>query len=459
MGNDKITKRKSRFDAIAAKALGLWQYFNNGIWSDTRRSLWLNILRTLNLSINSFLSRDIQSRACAMTYRTLLAVVPALALLLAIGRGFGMQTVLEDELFRVFPAQRQAISYGIRFVDSYLQQSSEGVFVGVGIAFLLWTLISLIGNMEDDFNLIWGQTAGRSIWRKITDYTAMLLILPVLMICGSGISLLLSSTLDTLFNFDFMTPVLTVVFEVASWVVTWLFFAAVYKLLPNTKVKMQNALVSGVIAGTGFMVLQWLFVSGTLYVTKYNAIYGSVAFVPLMLLWMQLTWVVCLAGAVICYSSQNVFAFSFDREVASISPGYHARAILAVATIATRRFVADCGPVTTRDFMEAYDLPARMVTNTTDLLFRAGVLAKVLLPNHKDVYGYQLSVDPSTFTVGMLARRINDVGSSQFVPYFDSNFRGVEETASVLEKNFFECADAMLIKDIQISDKELQHSI
>ncbi|MDE5632200.1 MAG: YihY/virulence factor BrkB family protein, partial [Muribaculaceae bacterium] len=266
--SDSIKQKQSL--TIIDKAMRLWTYFNSGIWSDTRRSWWINALRTLNLSINSFLNRDIQSQACAMTYRTTLAVVPALAMLIGIGRGFGIQNVLEEELFRLFPAQHYAIKYGIQFVDSYLKQSSEGIFVGVGIAFLLWPLISLISNMEDTFNLIWGQVPSRSIWRKITDYTAMLLILPVLLICASGISLLLSSTLNSIFHFEFMTPVISILLEVASWIMTWLFFAAIYLLLPNTKVKIKNAMISGVLAGSAFIVLQWLFVSGTLYVTRYN---------------------------------------------------------------------------------------------------------------------------------------------------------------------------------------------
>ena len=162
-----------------------------------------------------------------MTYRTMLAIVPALALMLAIARGFGIQNILQQELYRLFPAQRVAIQYAMNFVDSYLAQTSEGIFVGVGIVFLLYTLISLISNVEDSFNLIWGQKAGRSIWRKLSDYTAMLLILPVLMLCASGISILLSSTLNTLFNFSFMTPVISAALEGASMLMTFLFFTAV----------------------------------------------------------------------------------------------------------------------------------------------------------------------------------------------------------------------------------------
>ena len=268
--------------SIVERATTLYNYLTTGIWSDPRRTWWINVLRIVNLSVKSFLNRDIQSQACALTYRTMLAVVPALALLLAIGRGFGMQDLLQSELYKLFPAQHMAITYAMNFIDSYLKQSSEGLFVGVGIVFLLWTLISLIGNVEDTFNLIWGQKNGRSIWRKLSDYTAMLLILPILMICASGLSILLSSTLNAIFNFEFMTPVIAALLEGAQCLMTFLFFTAVYMLIPNTKVKFKNAFISGTISGIGFLVLQWLFVTGTLYVTKYNAIYGSFAFIPLL---------------------------------------------------------------------------------------------------------------------------------------------------------------------------------
>ncbi|MDE6468804.1 MAG: YihY/virulence factor BrkB family protein [Muribaculaceae bacterium] len=153
---DKTPQKVSRFQRLITGATSAWNYFNTGVWSDPRRKWWINVVRTLNLSINSFLNRDIQTQACAMTYRTLLAVVPALALILAIGRGFGIQSVLQEELYHLFPAQKVAIQYAMNFVDSYLQQASEGIIVGVGILFLLYTLISLISNVEDTFNFIWG---------------------------------------------------------------------------------------------------------------------------------------------------------------------------------------------------------------------------------------------------------------------------------------------------------------
>ena len=285
----------SRLVRLKNRAIGFWEYCTHGVWLDSRKKWWISVVKTLNITVKSFLSTDIQSQACAMTYRTMLALVPALALLVAIGRGFGSQAVLTNELYRLFPGHKTAVEQAMVFVDSYLNQASEGIFVGVGIVFLLWTLISLMSNVEDAFNLIWNVKEGRSIWRKITDYTAMFLILPVLMICGSGLSILVSSTINTIFDFSFMTPFITAVFEIGSYVFTWFFFTAVFMLIPNTKVRFYNALIAGVFTGTAFMILQWLFVSGQLYVSKYNAIYGSFSFLPLLLIWMQLVWVICLS--------------------------------------------------------------------------------------------------------------------------------------------------------------------
>lgn len=445
---DASDNKPSRTARFAARCTTAWNYVTGGLWSDPRRKWWINVLRIINLSVNSFLNKDIQTQACAVTYRTMLAVVPALALFLAIGRGFDIQGVLQSELYRLFPAQRAAISYSMQFVDSYLSQTSEGLFLGVGIVFLIYTLISLLSNVEQTFNMIWGQQNGRSVWRKISDYTTMLLILPILMICVSGINLLLSNTLNSIFRFDFMTPVISLILEGVSMLMTFLFFTAVYILLPNTKVKFKYAFISGVIAGTGFMILQWLFVTGTVYVTKYNAIYGSFAFLPLMLLWMQLAWVICLAGTVICYSSQNVFAFSLDREVTSISDRYRSMVSLAIISIITRRFIDGYPPATARDLMSGYDLPARLVTDITDRLCSVGILNRVLISGEKDVFGFQLAVDPSTFTVKELTARLYTMGTADFIPQFRNRFPLVISTFAKIESAFCSVTDDMLIADI-----------
>ena len=439
-----------RFNHITAWVIRQWKYCSGGVWNDTGRGWRTTTVKTLNLSVRSFLDGDLQTQACAMTYRTLLAIVPALALLFAIGRGFGFQNLLQDELYSYFPAQHEVIHQCLGFVDSYLSQASEGVFVGVGLVFLLWTLISLLGNVEDVFNTIWGVKQGRSIWRKITDYTSMLLILPVLMICSGGLSVLISTTLNSIFHFSFMTPIISMILDGASWLLTFLFFTAAYMLIPNAKVKFKNAFIAGVFAGIGFRLLQWIFVTGQMYVAKYNAIYGSFSFLPLMLIWMQLAWVVTMAGMVICYSSQNIFSFSMEREVSTISVRYRSKIIMAISAVAVKRFVAGLRPLSAHELMDYYELPARLVTEITDRLCAAGVLSRVVIDDKKEIYGFQPALDPAVMTAGEVAARLEALGTRSFIPEFELNFPGVGPAMQKISDALADVASEVRLTDIDI---------
>lgn len=441
-----------RFERLQGKIIGLWNYFNTGVWRETRSTLKINTVKTISLSVKSFLDTDLQSKACAMAFRTMLALVPALALIFAIGRGFGFQHILEDELYALFPAQHVAISETLQFADSYLNTASEGVFVGIGLVFLLWTLISLISNVEDTFNAVWGIHNGRPFWRQITDYTAMLLILPVLMICASGLTIFMSSTLQSIFHFEFMTPIIGWILKFASWAFMWLFFAAAYMLIPNTKVKFGNALIAGIFAGTGFMILQWVFVTGQIYVTRYNAIYGSFAFVPLLLLWLQLTWVVCLSGAVLCFSSQNIFQFSFRDEINAISPNYRRKVTIAIAAIIVQCFTKHLAAPTRQGISKDYGIPARLVGEIIDLLLASGIVNRVLTNIKEETYGYAPAVSPSELTVEYLLIRINREGREDFIPHFDKSFPGVDHIIEEINRQQNEDVANTLLADIKIEN-------
>jgi len=447
---EQAAKSKNFFAKLMGKCIEWRNYVTVGVWRDTRHNWKVDTVKTIVLSTKSFFNADLQTQACAMTYRTLLAIVPALALIFAIGRGFGLQNVLQDELFRMFPAQHQAVSYAMNFVDSYLSSSSEGVFVGVGLVFLLYTLISLFSNIENTFNLIWGVKQGRSYGRKITDYTAMLLILPVVMICASGLTILLSSTLQTIFQWTFMSPVISWVLEATSWVLTWLFFALLYLLMPNTKVKFTNAFIAGVFAGTGFLVLQWLFVSGQLYVSKYNAIYGSFSFLPLMLLWMQLTWVITFAGGVICYSSQNIFLYNFDDAIRNMSSSYYVRLTIAIGAVVVQRFVDGKGATLSTEMVKYYNLPPRLVAMLCDKLVASGVFSVVDVDPKRDIKGYQPALDPAKITVAEVFGRLDATGSSDFIPDFNDNFPGAVATYKEMRLAELKITSDILLSQIQI---------
>lgn len=428
--------------------MSVWDYCSRGVWSDTRSSLIISIIKTLNLSVSSFLNSELQSRAAALTYKTLLAIVPALALIFAIARGFGFQNILQNQLLESFPSLHGTLKLIFGFADSYLSHASEGVFVGVGIIFLLWTLITLLSNIELSFNTVWGIKRGRRFWRKLTDYTAILLILPIIIICAFGLQMFLSESVQSAITFEFLSPVYPILLDFAIFVLSWLFFAGMYMLVPNTKVRFKHAFVAGVVSGTAFQILRWVFVSGMVSVTKYNAIYGSFSFLPLLLLWIYFIWIVALSGAVLCYSSQNIIRFNYFNDIKEISVNYRRKVSIAIMVVIAKQFHQQRTPLTLSDLSEKYDMPVRLVTEIVNDLIDSGLVSRVFISDDEAEYGLQPAVDVQSLTLGFMLQKMDCSGSSSFVAEFDERFPAVFNIDdSVFEKMNHE-ADKILLVDI-----------
>ncbi len=452
MKTKKRSKVAEKYVLWRRKALRLWEYASVGVWHDRRNSLFVRAVKTVNLTVKSFLSTDLQSTACALTYRLILALVPALALIFAIGRGFGFQNLLKSQLFNYFPSQRKALETGIKFVDSYLAQASEGLFVGVGIVVLLWTLISLVSAVEDAFNQIWGVKHGRTLWRKLTDYTAIFLILPILMVCGSGLTAFMSSSVEN--YLPFMTPVVSVALDLASVLLIWFFFTGVYMLIPNTKVKFKNAFPAGIMAGIAFQLLQWLFVSGQIYVSKYNAIYGGFAFLPLLLIWLQLVWLFTLSGALICYAAQSVTDYALECDVFGISFNYRTRIGLGLLAVINKRYQKGLKPLSAADLQRAFSIPLRLITLLLQEMEELKLVSRVLPTSNPELIAFQPARDFSALTVGVVLTLFRRHGTHDFVKEFDREFASLNTMLTDLEHTD-EASASTLIADLEIPDHAL----
>ena len=209
--------------------------------------------------------------------------------------------------------------------------------------------------------------------------------------------------------------------------------------------------MAGVFAGTGFLVLQWVFVTGQMYVARYNAIYGSFSFLPLMLIWMQLTWVVTLAGGVICYSSQNIFMYNFDNAIRNMSSSYYSRIVLAVSALAVQDFTAGRGAMRINEAVKVYNLPPRLVALMCDKLVKARVLSVVEVDPKHDIIGYQPAIDPARLTVAEVFRRLDSIGSSDFIPGFNTNFPGIVDACRRIADTELTVTSDMLLSQLKIN--------
>lgn len=446
--NNDTNNKVGFFGKLSAKIKKTYAYVTDGVWSDPKNTIGTRIIKTGNLTLNALFNSSLQNKSMSLTYQTVLSVVPAFALLVAIGRGFGLQDALQGQLYQMFPSQDRVITTALSFVDSYLNSATQGVFVGVGIVVLLWTVISLLSSIEDTFNSIWGVATSRTFYQKFTDYIAICLMIPVLMICSSGVSIFMSSVIQSNIKLPFLTPVVNWSLELAPVFLCWLAFALSYFLIPNTKVKFKYAAIAGALAAVAFQILQMLFVNGQIYVSKYNAIYGSFAFLPLLLIWLQLSWLVLLTGCMIAYSMQNVFTFNLMGDEAAISNrGWHNVALIVMA-VTVQRFHNRLKPLTKQQIAVRYYLPIRIVGRIIEKLKEAKLIYDVTLPDGS--VGISSAVESENFTVADFLKAFDNVGVTIFIADFKQVYSEMLSQIEPRRSEAYKDFSDLLIKDVSL---------
>lgn len=447
--------QKSLGERIETFLTWVVHFITYDIWRITENEVsglkvfYINIIKTIILAVRGFLNDNLQTKAAALTYNTMLAIVPLLAVLLGIAKGFGFQETVRDELLAYFPGQEAELHKAFEYVESYLIVAQGGVILGIGLILLFYTVISLISSVEDTFNDIWQIKKSRPWYRRISDYLAMFILLPVLMTASSGISIFMSTLQNSfLSQYVFLTPVLEFILRVSPYVITSLAFATVYIALPNTKVNFSNSLIAGVIAGCAFQFFQYIYISGQIWVSRYNAIYGSFAALPLLLLWLQLSWLICLFGAELSYASQNVRKFSFDRDTRNISRRYKDFLTLLIASLIVKRFEKGEKPYTADELSSSYRIPIRITTQILYLLTEVGIIIEVNVGDDDRVAFYQPAIDIHKISVGYLFSRLDRFGSENFKIDTDSLFNKEWEALLDTRRDMLSRSNGILLKDL-----------
>ena len=436
------------------KITDIWKFLTYDIWritedevTRTKFSLY-NIIKTIYLCINRFTKDRMANKASALTYSTLLAIVPILAILFAVARGFGFDNLMEHQFRNGFGGNIETTEAILSFVNSYLSQTKGGIFIGVGLVMLLWTVINLVSNIEITFNRIWEVKKARSMYRKITDYFSMFLLMPILIVVSGGLSLFMSTILKQMDDFVLLAPVMKFMIRLIPFVLTWMMFTGLYIFMPNTKVKFKHALIAGILAGSAYQAFQFLYINSQLWVSKYNAIYGSFAALPLLLLWLQLSWLICLFGAELSYASQNVKKFSFERDSKSISRRYKDFLTLLIASLIVKRFVKGEKPYTADELSDAYRIPIRITTQILYLLTELNIIIEVNYGNDDRVAYYQPAIDVNKITVSYLLTRMDEYGSENFK--IDTSKLFSKEWKALLKtrEDMIKANDNILLKDL-----------
>lgn len=355
-----------------------------------------------------FTAKRVMNAASSLTYSTILAIVPVVAVIFAIARGFGYNKYIEEWFRLTFSAQPQVSEVIIGFVNSYLVHTKSGIVFGFGLVFMLWSVIMLTRNIELTFNDIWGVHRQRSVYRTLTDYLAIFLILPILIIVISGFILWVSSLNKLVADFYVVGSVVKFCIDIIPLIILSGILLILYVFMPNTHVHWRSALVPAIGAGVSMQVLQFFYIHSQMWVSGYNAIYGSFAALPLFMIWLQLTWTIILVGAELSYTNQNLEDFSTNTNIHYISQRHRLMLCALIMSIICKRHRDGHKALTMPELKKQIALPSRVLSELLYTLVRGHLLVEVA--NDKaEVPKYTPAESVENITMGMLISRLESL--------------------------------------------------
>lgn len=422
-----------------------------------------NTVKVVVIAVRTFLDDKVMARAAALTYSTLFAIVPILALIFAVVRGFGFENVLNElidkdivhsdstmivsdplpstdsltiaynnalgsDSLSVTPviaesSNKQTLKTVMQFIDGYMQYVSSGAFVGIGLLFLLWSVYSLADNIEGNLNQIWHIKQARGMGRKITDYFSLIILIPIGIVSLSGLTGFVKSRLMSMEGYLLLGGFVRFLIDTMPYLIAGLLFTGFYIFMPNTKVKFKYAIIPGFVAGCLFQALQRLYFDGQLSLSSYNAIYGGFAALPLFLFWLNLSWAIILFGCELSYVSQNNDNFNYFKEPDKISRRHQDYYCLMVMSCICKRFGMHLSALNRKELAGELHIPIRYVISSLDMLTEAGLLETVLQSDEREP-AYVPSTDPTKITVVFVLSRINNTGYCDLEHALESDIHG-----------------------------------
>lgn len=402
------------------------------------------IVKIAVLSVRGFFRDDLNVKASALSFSLLFAIVPIFALLLAISKGFGFQNVIEETLQGSVIGGTDVTPLIMGFVERYLETARGGVFLGVGIVVLLYSVYTFFQQVENSFNSIWEVKKSRSLVSQFTTYFSILLVVPILLVLSSGVSLFLDSILAPL---TFLSPLVEFFIKLSPFLIFGITFTLLYLLVPNTKVKFGSACIAGFMAGIAFQLFQMLYVWGQVYLSRYNVVYGSFAAIPLLLLWLQVSSLIILLGAEISFITQNIRNFDYEVDTKNISLRYKNYIAMYVIYLVVKRFENQQPPITVQHIVDDNHLPIRLVTKVLNQLVDSGLLIEVYADT-SHAKAFQPAMDINKLTVAVFTSKLESNGSELFINNKTDEMKRFWDKTLEMERNIVEKTSQLLIKDL-----------
>lgn len=374
------------------------KFFRENLWNIRTdpgkpiRSFFIEASRVIVAATHGFTTDDCFLKASALCYYSLLSIVPILAVFFGIAKGFGFEQRLEDEIIYQFREYPEIANKVILFAYNLLANTQGSVIAGVGVVVLFYTVFKVLSTVENTLNDIWKVSQDRTFGRKLTDYLATMLMAPVFFAASSSFTIFVTRELVRASRstgyFEYASPFITFLFYFLPYVFAWALFTFVYLFLPNTKVNWKCAILAGVLAGTIYQLLQWAYITFQVNVTSYSTIYGSFAALPLFLIWLNLSWIILLAGAEIAYHSEYDYQASGHAYMGEAKRLLTPEKVIAVVLLQKilQNITNGQPPLTFTELSRDLKINMKITREVCEKLVTCGILEKTVTADNEDIY-------------------------------------------------------------------------
>jgi membrane protein len=398
-------------------------------------------LRVGYLGIREFVKNNGPQISSSLTYYTLLAIVPILALSLHIAEKFGLEDFLEKGLLEHFSEQKEILEKILTFTHNMLETAQSGIVAAIGLSLFFISAIKLLSNMELFFNSVWGIESRRNVKNKIFIYILLILIIPIFLVISGGIRLLIIQKLDYFVEQWPFLEYFKVLIKLLPNFLIWCIFTITYVLLPKAKVKFSLALLSAVITGTIYGIAQWIYLSFQIGVANCNAIYSSFAVLPLFLIWLHLSWMIFLFGAELNSIMNNIYRCEFEKT--SKKTSIHYRLLISILIVLT--ILKSKERVTQSYLYKRQNIPFALSSRLLKKMLNAKLLKET---KTKKLIFYEPNFDPSIFKINELINKLRSSGVNEIEFIEKESISKIDKILNRLEEASKASTANILVKDL-----------
>lgn len=370
--------------------------FRHTIWKDGavkfRERPWVYLAQRLYMVFEGLFVENHWGYAAQLSFNTMMAIIPVFAIIFAVARGFGFEEYIAQWCNDIFASQPAVAKAIVELSNSYILYTHTGVILGVSLVFMLYSVISLFNNVEQVFNGIWSVKKERTMSRAFFDYVSIIFLIPLTIVLLTGLSLFANGIFDKLPQIEVLTPLMKdLTVKAAPLLVIYILFVLFYMFIPNTKVRFRAVAIPALLATLGIVALQAVYIHFQVLFTSYSIIYGSFAALPLLMLWLQFSWFICVGFAELGHANQELEDgyLGGDKEEESISETLDN--CMVVYRLLAKRQENGVAPCTAQQLLKQAHFSSKQIQKSLSLLEKASLINRNKDQEETDVFSLRVT--------------------------------------------------------------------